>query len=214
MSLCLPRSCGCSISSDTLEVARSGEGFTIEMPDAYAGAYPLFIFLNTAERDAELTAPVEGMEAWTRTDNKKWRHDGTTWKVIRAPEASTGISSGSITLGTGGISDFFYRIQEDLVYFVYRMVLGTGGSLSGNPSLSLPVAARGQATGSRMTGEAGMYDNSASTIYAGIWDLVSAGTALQVYRADGGGAFALSATNPFTWAVNDELWAAGVYPKA
>lgn len=111
-----------------------------------------------------------------------------------------------ITLGNGTLTGHYSRPGQT-VKFRIKLVFGSTTVLTGSPMFSLPVAAIAvRSFGGTVT----MLDDSASALKGGFyWN--STATALAV-RDDASAA--LSSTNPFTWATNDEISISGSYEPA
>ncbi|MCD6056576.1 MAG: hypothetical protein K0R44_48 [Thermomicrobiales bacterium] len=215
MSLCPSSRCGCSFDSDTLEISRAASGLvTIEMPDAYADAYPVFVFLNEAERDAELPSPEEGMEARMRATDVKYRYTGSAWRIIYQPiTAYTPTFSGVVSaLGAVTVAARYWR-EGDTVHYTGRFALGAGTTFTAGLNLfrlTLPVMQEGGNT-YPVCGSGRMYDASTNTNASASCSLFVAGEAV-IFR-DGDFQFGdISATSPWTWGTGDELQWTLSYP--
>jgi hypothetical protein len=214
-ALCPSRGCGCAIVSTTLDVDVVGDSITIEMPDAYAEAYPIFTFANATERDAELPVGVrqEGMEAFLRDEFTKYRFVGGAWVPISRGLSSYTPTLSSFTLGSGGTNQCRYMIADGMVTVWFRFVLGTGFTIS-NPSWSLPVSMAAGGTALRFFTGGLIYDATALAMYGLGGEIASSGTAIAVYCVDAsdGKSFPLSSTNPVALAAGDEIWGSCSYP--
>lgn len=218
MSLCPSARCGCAFDSATLDIARASDGrITIDLPDAYSDAWPIFTFLDTAERDAEIPSPEEGMECWTRTDNRKYRCDvAGSWRLVAARGTYTPTlavwGAGAATL-TGR-----YLVTEGWCIFGAVCVLAGDTTTVGQPTLSLPPFAplSDVHTGNANRGHArGTYSDATGGTYSGAAFITTVAVPLvwttsAAHAADAN----LSATVPFTWAVNDSLEVRGGYEIA
>lgn len=70
------------------------------------------IFASASARNATLTSPTEGMEAWLQTENLKTIYDGTSWVVMAAgTQAWTTVSLASGFAHNGNANGTFqYRV--------------------------------------------------------------------------------------------------------
>lgn len=222
MSLCPPARCGCSFQSDTLEIERAASGLvTIEMPDAYANAYPVFTFLDASERDASIPAPVEGMECWLRTPNEKYRYNGSTWRLIFASNGfATTLNGIGWTLGNGTTFGW-YVLREEVVTFACGVVFGTTSTYgAGSPNLALPpfpasteysmgVSSRWMLESVFVDATGGQYSGKGVIQTSTVVIPIVANTA-ATYLVDN----TISSAIPFTWAVSDQLVVQGEYLRA
>lgn len=113
----------------------------------------------------------------------------------------------NITLGTGGTVTGKYAQIGKLLVWESVVTLGTGGVLTGSPKVSTPVTIDGGST-NRWMGIGRYFDASPAGRYFGPLDVFSASNieprvinCAGTYAVDA----ALSATVPFTWAINDTL---------
>lgn len=142
-ALCPDRGCGCSFESDTLSIMRTGSTVQIDLTDAYNGSYPVFNFLNAAERDATITSPQENMECRLRADDSKWWYDGTAWRLIEKSADYTPVLTGGHTLGSGGALAGHYSRSGFICTFNAYLIWGTGMNINAVQAvaISLPFQA-------------------------------------------------------------------------
>lgn len=84
----------------------------------------------------------------------------------------------------------------------------TGGSVG----LTLPLVPHALG-GNRNMLSAIAYDGSAGGMYPFVAE-ISSGSAFLYSEGSGVTFYVISATNPFTWAIDDEIWMSGVYDVA
>jgi hypothetical protein len=150
----------------------------------------------------------------TDTSRLFW-NDGTGWIIMSEPEQSYTPSWVNVTPGTGFLTPGTYRRSNGMLDLHILMTLGTGGALTGQPTVALPsgitsgVAPRGTlAVGSVNTGvlrteglcESLSAGNTVLTPYVGL----TSGTYLAQTNITG--------TVPFTWAVGDQIEIVGRIP--
>lgn len=116
----------------------------------------------------------------------------------------------NVTLGTGGTMTARYFQMGKLVFVQLQMILGTGGDVTGNLGVSLPVTARG--TSPVVWGMGIVLDDSAGTGQRAVAVQPTSTTAVGFVNALTGGTVA--ASNPMDWAVNDQLRVAFFYEAA
>lgn len=108
----------------------------------------------------------------------------------------------NITLGTGGTNQQRYIQMGKTVMIRGSITLGTGGALTGSPTVNVPTTA---ATVTNMIWVgAARYHDPGTRLWVGICYITSAGTTIAFVQSQGGTGN-LSATEPFTWGNTDEL---------
>ena len=111
---------------------------------------------------------------------------------------------GNWTLGNGTWSAAYIQAGK-LIHFRANLTVGSTTSISGSPTITLPVTAIAARAASF---PGGAYDLSATTNY----ELGAFHTTTTVsFRSAGA---ALSSTVPFTWATGDEVYVSGTYEAA
>jgi hypothetical protein len=105
------------------------------------GPYSNMRFASTAARDAVLTSPLEGMEAWTQDTNTKWYYDGTTWKIfgqdrVRVGTTKRTANSGAVTAETVIDSVSFPQISGRTYAILYAT---RGNSTVSGDTFSLAI---------------------------------------------------------------------------
>lgn len=221
MSLCPQSRCGCSFDTTTLDITRAASGLvTIDMPDAYEFAYPIYTFLDDIERDAEITSPQEGMECWLRSVDEKYRHDGTDWVLIYASNGYSPTLGGS-GWGLGSGTAFgWYVVRESMVAFAAGFIFAGDSTFgAGAPEISLPFTPSTEYSlgiDSRWVLNSALVDANGNQ-FNGRARILSTGAAqVLVNRSD---ATYLSdatptSTVPFTFASGDQIAAHGEYMRA
>jgi hypothetical protein len=64
----------------------------------------VLVFASTAARDAAITAPQEGQFAFTKDTNTTFFYDGATWVVSGATGDIEGITTGTDSGLSGGVT--------------------------------------------------------------------------------------------------------------
>lgn len=119
----------------------------------------------------------------------------------------------NITVGNGTVSFKYVRIQK-LVFVKGTLIFGSTTSITGSPSMTLPVTAvtypGGTPTGQIRVVKPGFayfgFTQPTSTTELAIRMYAVSGTLIQVG--------AINATSPFTWATSDEMNIQFVYEAA
>jgi hypothetical protein len=165
------------------------------------------VYATEAARDEDNPSPSSGDAAWSQADDTLWWHDGTGWIIMREPEQTYTPTYTNVTLGTSPTREGFYHRSNGWIEFSTKLTLGTGGSLSGQPVISLPsgitLAARQRGWGNGEANDAGVRHHvsgaevaaAASTIIPLAWGV--GGTYLAAAN--------LSGTAPMTWTTGDIL---------
>jgi hypothetical protein len=120
----------------------------------------------------------------------------------------------NLTIGTTGAESVHrYSKINEVVVFQSKIVLGTGGSISGNFSITLPVTASATST---IAASVNLID-AANTFYPGSVTMLST-SELAVYAINAASTYAsmqrVAAAVPFTWAAGDIITINGAYEAA
>lgn len=134
---------------------------------------------------------------------------GTTLAADHAAWTAYTPTLTNVTIGTGGTVTGSYLQLGKTGFVRVVLTLGTGGSFTGSVTISLPVAA---ATTFQPIGTALLYKSSTDTRFVGFAQSNSPATS-AVFSAHGN-AGTVGATNPFTWAANDQIYATFTYQTA
>lgn len=197
-------------------------------------------FATTAARDAAIPTPIAGMKAWVTADGFSSVYTGTVWSpeldgLIIATDITPGILTNSMLstvageLGgawatyvptwtnlvqTGGSKIGRYHQEGKTVDMVARFTLGAGSSVTGSPTVTLPVTAQGNVGATQLQGV--FWDASASKPYDCIVLLTT--TTAQAFPKDTASTYssgtAGSGTIPFVWTTSDWVEIAGRYEAA
>lgn len=119
----------------------------------------------------------------------------------------------NLTVGNGAVAAYYRQVGKTVEISI-TITFGTTTSVAGNVSTTVPVASVNRAT-QGWTGTAAYNDGSATTMYTGICQVGSAGTAMTLYHsvpASNGGI--VNATNPMTHATGDQWQFDIVYEAA
>jgi hypothetical protein len=123
----------------------------------------------------------------------------------------------NVTLGTGGTVTGFYAKVGRTTHFRIHIILGTGGVLTGTMTATLPVTAYAAAATEQMFIGTSRFFDADGGVYAGVVELNSTTTCrpriLDTTATWASTNFA-NATQPMTWAINDQMSLVGSYESA
>lgn len=160
-------------------------------------------FASPAARDAAITSPVEGMEAFTGSGvtGVKWLYLSGTWRNVTVPGAWTAYTPSwtNLTLGNGAVVARYSQIGKTVTATV-NLTIGSTTSVGEIFVPALPVAD----VGAQGVGSVWVFDSSATAWYPGVW--------AKGYFVFAAGRAA--AAVPFAWATGDLLFASVTYEAA
>jgi len=120
----------------------------------------------------------------------------------------------ALTVGNGTLDWRFGRVQN-FIHVEGKLLFGSTTSVSGNVLFTLPATAR-SAVNNMQIGVSRLTDAEVSTIFGLVIQASTTTAAIQAFAA--GFTYltnsAFSATDPFTWNVNDEIYVNCVYEAA
>jgi len=166
------------------------------------GAVLTSSFYNTYIREQVVTTctsvarptGVEGRLIYETDTDKLMLYTGSAWTVLGGTAwASFTPSWANVTAGTGATNVGRWRYIDGDLEFIASLTFGTGGSVSGSVTITLPNSLSG-ATGMRQVAGSIMCSLSGAN-HPGV-AFVSGGTVASLYV----GTNDVAATNPFTWA--------------
>ena len=165
----------------------------------------VLVFASAAARDAAITSPQEGQACYLKDTNEVLTYSGSAWVAVGGSGltyASYSPSYTSLTVGNGTVISRYAQTGK-FVHLFFKFTLGSTSSISGSPTISLPVTAAN--TGSNST----VYFDDAGTAGLMGFTVMTSTTAMTVYYVGAATAytqfFALSSTLPFTWATGDVI---------
>ncbi len=122
-------------------------------------------------------------------------------------------SPSNITLGTGATASYRYSLINKVCVFRVKIVLGTGGSMGGVFSMSLPVTA----AATHSVAASVNFIDSGGSFYPGSVTNIGT-TAMEVFALTASGTYAgmsqVTTGVPFTWSAGDIITINGVYEAA
>jgi hypothetical protein len=170
-------------------------------------------FASSAARTSAISSPVEGMVSYLSDVNTLEVFDGSSWlNVIIGSVAGASYSPtfSTVTLGTGGTKYGRHLSFGDLVVGVGGFTLGTGGSVSGTITMTLPFSAG--SVGADWIFAARGYDSSLSTGASGVGVILDGENVGKNVVTIGNDFW--DNNTPWTWASGDTFRSIFVYEKA
>ena len=183
-----------------------GEKLKAADVNSYLMAQTIPAFATTAARDSAITSPVEGQTVFIELNDIYQYYNGSSWQNLLFAGAWVAYTPTltNFTLGSGGTSSFYYQVIGKQVNVRGRITLGTGGSLSGIPSFTLPVNC--VLSNQFWNANVRLLDFGTET-YLGQVSLSTTGAQVNCIGAAGTYATSLSvnATRPMTWTASDQM---------
>jgi hypothetical protein len=171
----------------------------VQMDELMAQATP--IFTSTTTRDAALTAPVNGMFAYTTTTpaNTLWKYNGTSWFQWDSEWRSFTPTWANLTIGDSSVAGLYKYTGGDM-WINLSVVLGATASMGTSPNFTYPDSFIAGATQFGPLPWSRAVDASTGFGYNLATLQVTSTTLGFYYQPPGAAAAYLSATVPFTWA--------------
>jgi len=175
----------------------------------------VIVFTSTANRDAAIASPVEGMTVYIENNDLYMYYNGSSWQVVAyvgpwgswAPVLSNGFSNGN-----GVWSSARYTQIGKTVHFKASFVTGTTSSYGSGMRVSLPI----NAVASEVSQFSG-YVQRSTTRYP-ILPLDMTSTYITLMASNAAGTYttqvSMSSTVPHTWATGDQISISGSYEAA
>lgn len=170
-----------------------------------AGIIPSYA--DKAARDAELTAPADGMLAYLEDTDRLTLRQAGAWIVLAVGTGTWTPALTNIAVGTGGSVDLSaaYSYTPGQLMVNISAVLGTSdASVSGEPTFSLPSGFTALLTGNNITNgvNAIMSAGGSGNCFGDVRSVTSSTLGVRVIAANGVyvGALAITPTVPGTWA--------------
>ena len=176
------------------------------------------VFATTTTRDAAFGGTgekvlAEGQYCYIESNNETQFYDGAAWQTVLVPWTSFTPTWTNLTIGNG-TQTWAYQIVGDMVMVEGRTVLGSTSSITGTPTMALPV--NRSLTTIMSIGTGTLQDAGTATFQA--YPISTSGTNCLFFSLLVSGTYAseasTSATVPFTWTTNDVIGATLIYKKA
>lgn len=194
-----------------------GEKLTATNVNTYLMQQSVMTFATTAARDAAITAPSEGMFAYSLADDSYYVYSGSAWMPYNIVWKSYTPTLSNVTLGTGYTLSAAWAQLGELVVVNFYFALGATSAITGDVSFSLPVN-HASSNRSISAGLATVVDASPAARYAGTVLLSGTPGYAFIRVMNSAGTYvtntALSATVPITFATSDALSANVIYEAA
>lgn len=173
-----------------------------------------YVWANAAARTAQTGMTIGEYGYQTDTQVTYRAISSTTTEAWSSPWITWATAPTNVTVGTGGSASTSqkYRYVAGRLNVQCKYVLGTtGSSVTGQPSITIPVSVTQPIAGAADLDSSGnIYDVSATTVYRCRPRLVSA-TSFIISSYSAGSYGGITSSAPMTWAAGDvlqvEFWA-------
>lgn len=164
-----------------------------------------FVWADAAER--ALQAGMSEGDMGYQSDTKiYYLYNGASWKAWESDWITYTPTLTNVVLGTGAATQYRYRYVGGVVGVDFSIRLGTGGSFSGSPTMTLPVTATALRFNSMTYDGVASAANAALNIYPISVLAAGASTTAVTFWATTTGAYVqVTATTPHTWALNSVI---------
>lgn len=168
----------------------------------------VMVFTNATDRDANLTAPTEGMFVYLTASDHYQFYNGSAWVTTDLVWNAYTPTFLGLVVGVGGLTQAYYaRIGKTVITQVYVRIGTSLYSISGQIRTSLPVD-HASSNRSITAGMAYMYDYSVSTGYVAPVSLTGSAPGYAGLNALNASTTWLTmttgtATVPFGWSASD-----------
>lgn len=168
---------------------------------------------NIVCTSATRPTPVEGMRIYETDTDRELAYDGSNWIIMSEPTQSWTPTFTNTTLGNGTVAGGYKR-SDGWIDVTAQFTFGSTSAVTGNVSVSLPIALSTTSGANDATFSCTMFDSSAGAYYLGRCPILTT-TSLGVRAVLASGTYAsfadTSSTVPFTWATSDTMQIAGRY---
>lgn len=186
-------------------LAAVGARITAAMYNQHASGVRLYKAATTTARDL-LTDMVTGDRCLVAADGINYRYNGSAWKAWESDWITYAPTLTNITLGTASSTQYRYRYTGGVVEVDFSIRLGTGGSFTGSPTMTLPVTAVAVRHAAMTYDGVASAANAALNIYPISVLASSTSTTVVAFWTTTSGAYAqVTATVPHTWALNSVI---------
>lgn len=160
---------------------------------------------TTAERDG-ISSPAEGLLCFVLADKVTYRRNASAWRPWESDWITFSPTLTNVVLGTGAATEFRYRYVGGVVEVDFFIRLGTGGSFSGSPTMTLPVNAAPLRYNNMTYDGVASATNAAGNIYPiSVLANTTAVGSVWFWTTTSGAYAQVTATVPHTWALNSVL---------
>lgn len=135
--------------------------------------YVMMRFANAAARDAVITVPEQGMQAFLTTPNVMTFYDGTAWRGEWVTTFTTQIDQGATTNIAKTTTSFEYRYDGPMIDFSAYITITAAGTAGTGVSFTVPVTPINSG-GLSNIGSGFFFDASASLVYVSSLEILTA----------------------------------------
>jgi hypothetical protein len=161
------------------------------------------------------TTPSTTQRATVLADGIEYRRLGGAWKAWDSDWITYTPTLTNITLGSGSSVVGKYRYQGTEVQRSLEIILGTGGSVGTNPTVSFPVAPETASPSNRMyPGSIKFQDVSTLAVLDGTAILLGGVLRLLYMGGSPSAGTGITSTAPFTWTTGDFIMIRDQYMAA
>jgi len=182
----------------------TGEVLTAGDVDGYL-MQGTWVFADAAARTAAVTSPQEGNMSYLKDTNSVEYYSGSAWVSVGGgglTYADWSPSYTNLTIGNGTVVSR-YAQSGKFVNFFWSIQFGSTTSISGSPTITLPVTAKNAYENTTAN-----FDDAGTGGFMG-YALMTSTTAMTVYYVGAATAytqfFGITSSLPFTWATGDRI---------
>lgn len=178
------------------------------------------VFATTITRDAAFGGAgektlAEGQMCYIEAAPQRFQvYNGTVWRDFDINANAYTPTFSNLTLGNGSINAFYERIGSYIV-FNFHLSFGSTTSVTGLIGIGLPfTSAAGTSSRSNINVTLG---DTGTNSFQGWGFIAESSTTVNLYALNVAGTYSswaaapTSATVPFTWTTNDEIYGTGIY---
>ena len=206
-----------SADTDSIDYKVTDAASRITTLEAGATANAVVAYADLSARTAANPSPSEGDVSWQEDTNRFDIYNGTSWVYAGGGDATsfTPTWSAGFTAGNATEEWYYFRIG-DLVVVRGHTVLGSTSSVTGVPTMTLPVT-RNTYSGAILEVGYGSLGDSGTATYGSV--IISTGTTNALFFATNAGTSyareaSTSSSVPFTWTTSDFISGTMTYKAA
>lgn len=186
--------------------ATNGAGVTITQTAPFTTVDGgMLVRRSTTECDA-ISSPAEGLLCYVLADKITYRRNASAWRPWDSDWIAYAPTLTNVVLGTGAATEYRYRYVGGVVEVDFFIRLGTGGSFSGSPTMTLPGNAVALRHNNMTYDGVASATNAAGNIYPiSVLANTTAVGSVWFWTTTSGAYAQVTATVPHTWALNSAI---------